>query len=111
TVNPAGVRRDEVITSGGTRIPGQSASSTVLTERGELADASWDPVWSAASAVTDSGWVAELRIPFGQLRFSRAEAQTWGLQVERRIARKQEQALFAFSPKDEPAGVALYGHL
>jgi hypothetical protein len=111
TVNPAGVRRDEVITSGGTRIPGQSAPTTVLAERGGLADASWDPVWSAAAAVTDSGWVAELRIPFGQLRFSRAEVQTWGLQIERRIARKQEQALFAFSPKDQPAGVALYGHL
>ena len=110
-VNPAGVRRDEMITSGGTRIPGQSAPTTVLTERGGLADPSWDPVWSAAAALTDSGWVAELRIPFGQLRFSRAEVQTWGLQIERRIARNQEQALFAFTPKDEPAGVALYGHL
>ncbi|MBW3628090.1 MAG: hypothetical protein KY464_02220 [Gemmatimonadetes bacterium] len=52
-----------------------------------------------------------MRIPFGQLRYSRGEVQSWGLQIERRIARKQEQALFAFTPKNQPAGVGLYGHL
>jgi hypothetical protein len=109
-VNPAGVRRDEVFTSGGNRA-GTVTTGGAVIERGGQADASWDPVWSAATSVNASGWVAEMRIPFGQLRFSRADVQTWGLQVERRIARKQEQALFAFVPKDQPAGVALYGHL
>jgi hypothetical protein len=110
SVNPSGVRRDEVFTSGGNRAGSTTASAGVI-ERGGQADATWDPVWSAAAAVTDSGWVAEMRIPFGQLRFNPGPSQTWGLQVERRIARKQEQALFAFTPKDQPAGVALYGHL
>jgi len=110
SVNPAGVRRDETFTSGGSR-SGTVTTGGAIIERGGQADQSWDPVWQAAATVTDSGWVAELRIPFAQLRFGRAAIQTWGLQLERRIARKQEQALFAFVPKNEPAGVALFGHL
>ena len=101
SVNPSGVRRDEVI----------SGSSGDGSSRFGGGDLTWDPVWAAASAVTDSGWVAEMRIPFSQLRFSPADVQTWGLQLERRIARRQELALFAFTPKDERGGVARYGHL
>ena len=108
SVNPAGVRRDEVFTSSGRTT---SSTSAVVTDRGGQADQSWDPVWSAATTTSDSGWTAEIRIPFSQLRFSGADAQTWGLQIERRIARKQELALFAFTPKDQPSGVPHYGHL
>jgi hypothetical protein len=34
-------------------------------------DFTFDPVWTARAHVTDSGWIAEMRIPFSQLRFSR----------------------------------------
>jgi hypothetical protein len=108
SVNPAGVRREEVFTSSGRTV---SSTSAVVTDRGGLVDASWDPVWSAVTSVTDTGWVAEIRIPFSQLRFSTADVQTWGFQVERRIARRQELAMFAFRPKDQPSGVPHYGHL
>ena len=109
SVNPAGVRRDEIFASSGRTV--NTAGQVVVTDRGGLADQSWDPVWEAATTVTDSGWIAEIRIPFSQLRFSPADRQTWGLQMERRIARRQEQAMFAFTPKDQPAGVPQYGHL
>ncbi|MFL5619783.1 MAG: DUF5916 domain-containing protein [Gemmatimonadaceae bacterium] len=109
SVNPAGVRRDEIFSSSGRTV--NTAGTTVVTDRGGLADQSWDPVWDAATSLSDSGWTAEIRIPFSQLRFSPADRQTWGLQMERRIARRQEQAMFAFTPKNQPAGVALYGHL
>jgi hypothetical protein len=113
-VNPDGVRRDELLFSGGSRSGSAAAGAgggSSFLERGGETDASWEPVWSAAAVVSDSGWTAEMRIPFSQLRFGREQAQTWGLQLERRIARKQEQAFFAFTPKTEPAGVALFGHL
>jgi hypothetical protein len=109
SVNPAGVRRDEIFASSGRTV--STSGQVVVTDRGGLADQSWDPVWDAATAVSDSGWIAEIRIPFSQLRFSPADRQTWGLQMERRIARRQEQAMFAFAPKDQAAGVPLYGHL
>jgi hypothetical protein len=94
-VNPSGVRRDEKLSGGNTW----------------HGDNSWDPVWEASTTVTDSGWVVEMRIPFSQLRFSGEAEQQWGLQLERTIARRQEQAVFSFTPKSEPGGIARYGRL
>ena len=89
--------------SGGNR-GGSATTGGAVIERGGVADVTWDPVWEAAATITDSGWVAEMRIPFAQLRFGGAAVQTWGLQLERRIARKQEQSLFAFVPNGQPGG-------
>lgn len=91
-VNPAGVRRDEVKT---------------VTED----DNSWDAVWDVATSVDSSGWTAEYRIPFSQLRFSRDSLQTWGVQFERVIGRRHEYSVSTFIPKKESGGVARYGHL
>src|SRR5215472_7526321 len=54
-------------------------------------DASWDPVWEGVTHIDEDGWTAEIRIPYSQLRFPRAEVQTWGLQVRRFIKRNNEQ--------------------
>ncbi|HKJ92116.1 MAG TPA: DUF5916 domain-containing protein, partial [Longimicrobiales bacterium] len=91
-INPAGVRRDEV--------------KVIETD-----DNSWDPVWDGATTVDDSGWTAEYRIPFSQLRFSSAEVQTWGIQLERVIGRRREYSVSTFIPKREQGGVPKYGHL
>ncbi|HEX7091744.1 MAG TPA: DUF5916 domain-containing protein, partial [Longimicrobiales bacterium] len=94
-VNPAGVRSDETLAGG--------------DEDG--GDESWDPVWEARTAVMADGWSVEMRIPFSQLRFATAAEQVWGMQLERTIARRQEEAVFAFTPRSERGGVARYGHL
>ena len=87
-INPAGVRGD--------RLNG---------------DASWDPVWEGAAAITETGWTAEMRIPYSQLRFSRDAIQTWGLQVIRVSDRINEQSMWAFRRRDQSGGPAYYGHL
>jgi hypothetical protein len=93
SVNPAGVKRDEIVNSGFRN------------------DVSWDAVWDAATSVDAEGWTVEMRIPFSQLRFSSADVQTWGLQLSRRINRIQEVSVFAFTPRSMRGGVARYGHL
>lgn len=74
-------------------------------------DPSWDGVWEAATRVDSLGWVAELRIPYSQLRFSRDSAQTWGLQVRRFIQRRNEESMWSFWGKAEPGGPNRFGHL
>lgn len=91
-VNPAGVRRDEV--------------KTINQD-----DNSWDAVWRVATSIDAGGWVAEYRIPFSQLRFSRDSVQTWGVQFERVIGRRKEYAVSTFIPKKESCCVPRYGHL
>jgi hypothetical protein len=92
-INPAGVRRDQTRAGDGSE------------------DDSWDPVWEAETSVSDSGWTAEMRIPFSQMRFSGESVQTWGLQVERQIARNQEFSVWSFTPRDQPGGIPRFGHL
>ncbi|HUQ19198.1 MAG TPA: DUF5916 domain-containing protein [Gemmatimonadaceae bacterium] len=91
-VNPLGVRRDQ------TRSPSNE-------------DDGWEPVWEVATSVTDSGWIAEMRIPFSQLRFSGRSNLMWGLQVERQIARNQEFSNWAFTPREQAGGIPRFGHL
>ena len=91
-VNPLGVRRDQ------TRSPSNE-------------DDSWEPVWEVKTSVSDSGWVAEMRIPFSQLRFTGKSNLEWGLQVERQIARNQEFSVWSFTPRDQPGGIPRFGHL
>ncbi len=74
-------------------------------------DASWDPVWEAATHVDDDGWTAEVRIPYSQLRFSRDSVQVWGLQIGRLIKRREEGDVWSFSRKTEAGGPPRYGHL
>jgi hypothetical protein len=66
-------------------------------------DSSWDAVWESAVSIDESGWSAELRIPLSQLRFPGGDAQTWGVNVERHIRRKNENAWLAMVPKNQNA--------
>jgi hypothetical protein len=103
-VNPSGVRRDGILGAGG---GGGFGGGGFTGSDGDLA---WDAVWDARTSVDETGWTAELRIPFSQLRFVQG-AETWGLQIERIIDRRQELSLFAFARKSEPGGVAAFGRL
>ena len=49
----------------------------------------WDGVWEAKSRILAEGWSAELRIPFKSISFN-PKLSSWGINVERTIARKQE---------------------
>jgi Domain of unknown function (DUF5916)/Carbohydrate family 9 binding domain-like len=74
-------------------------------------DLSWDAVWESGVHTDGEGWTAELRIPYGQLRFPDAPEQNWGLQVTRRIHRTQELSVWSPWPKETLQEVSLFGSL
>ncbi|MGH7449130.1 MAG: DUF5916 domain-containing protein, partial [Longimicrobiales bacterium] len=49
--------------------------------------------------------------PFSQLRFNPSAEQTWGVQIERQIARNREFSVFSFTPTTQPGGIPRFGHL
>ncbi|MEN8123292.1 MAG: DUF5916 domain-containing protein, partial [Bacteroidota bacterium] len=53
-------------------------------------DPNWDAVWESAVKITDKGWVAEIKIPYSALRFSKEEEQTWGINFFRTLKRRSE---------------------
>lgn len=92
-LNPAGVQRDFLIHGDSTEDP------------------SWDAVWEGEARIDERGWVAELRIPYSQLRFADADVQRWGFQVFRVLARESETSFWSPSPRDRPQVVSLFGEL
>ena len=74
-------------------------------------DDSWDPVWFGASTIDEQGWLAEMRIPLSQLRFSGEEGQVWGIQVQRRLYRRDERSGWQHIHRNSPGWVSLFGEL
>jgi len=91
---PAGERRDAIQSGDGGSI-----------------DGSWDPVWEVKTHVDSLGWVAEMRIPFSQLRFPKGVDQTWGIQFRRDIRAAGEAVDWSWSPRTEAGSTSKYGHL
>jgi hypothetical protein len=92
TVNPRGVQQD------------LQMSNDVNT------DADWDAVWEAATQMDSLGWTAELRIPLSQLRFTPGQ-ESWGLNFQRTIARRDEVSLWSPTPPGARGFVSRFGRL
>ncbi len=72
---------------------------------------SFDPVWQAETHVNGSGWTAEIRIPFTQLRFNAAQQQTWGVNIVRSIPAKNEIAFWQLIGRNETGWSSRMGEL
>lgn len=74
-------------------------------------DFSYNPVWEAKTAVDSSGWTAEMRIPFSQLRFNKADQQTWGINFNRWIPSRNEDVFWIYTPRNENGYASRFGNL
>ncbi|MGA2407156.1 MAG: DUF5916 domain-containing protein [Bacteroidales bacterium] len=74
-------------------------------------DSSWDPNWWVKTSINKEGWVAEMKIPFSQVRFDKSSSDGWGLDVARILYRKNEQTFWQHIPRDAPGLVHLFGEL
>ncbi len=54
----------------------------------------WNGVWDVRVTRDDKGWYAEFAIPFSTLKFKSDSVQTWSINFERNIRRKNEQILW-----------------
>ena len=66
-----------------------------LINSGESRNQAWDAIWTCSTKVNENHWTAEIGIPFSQLRFSKSDEMTWGLNLGRSLMRNQEDATWA----------------
>ena len=66
-----------------------------LINSGESRNQAWDAIWECSTKINDNHWTAEIGIPFSQLRFSKSDDMTWGLNLGRSLMRNQEDATWA----------------
>ena len=83
-VNPFGVQREGLISSGG-------ATNTSL-------DLAWDNIWYAAAKQSDGYWTAEMAIPFKTLRFKR-DNNTWNIKLYRIDSEYTERSSLPRTPR------------
>jgi len=74
-------------------------------------DASWDAVWPGRAHRDSTGWTAEMRIPFSQLRCQGGSKCTWGINFRRSIPRRNEEAYLVYQPKDASGFVSRFPEL
>ncbi len=94
TISVSGVRGDEFVSNDGRNW-----------------DASWNPIWYAKTQTDDSGWTAEIKIPFSQLRYGNEPEKIWGFQVTRRLFRKEERSNWQYIPQSSGQWVSRFGEL
>lgn len=78
-LNPLGIQADGIITGGN------------YGETAQIADLTWDGLFSSRGRVGADGYVVELAIPFKSLRYGVGEPHAWGLHLQRWVARKAER--------------------
>jgi hypothetical protein len=74
-------------------------------------DRGFDPVWEARVSVDSEGWMAELRIPFNQLRFTASETQVWGLNIYRAVPSSNEEVYWSLIRRTERVWASRFGEL
>ncbi len=74
-------------------------------------DREFDPVWEARVSIDTDGWVAEMRIPFHQLRFTAGETQVWGLNIYRSVPSRNEEVYWSLVRRTERVWASRFGEL
>jgi hypothetical protein len=74
-------------------------------------DSGFDPVWEAQTSTREGEWIAELWIPFSQLRFSRQSEQVWGLNIRRFRPTLDEEDYWVLIPRTERYWSSRFGDL
>ena len=65
----------------------------------------WNPVWDMQTGRFDGGWTIEMQIPFKSLRYGPGVTQVWGIQLGRRVRRKNESAYLTPIPISARPGI------
>ncbi len=92
-VNPAGVKQDRYWFNDNSR------------------DDSWDAVWDVKVTQDSTGWTADFKIPFSQLRFNRSPSTMFGFAVAREIGRLNETSTWPLLARSANGYVSSFGDL
>ena len=74
-------------------------------------DITWDAVWENATRITDSAWIAEVKIPYSALRFPKIENQVWGINFWRNFHRGHEYSTWSWVDNKSQDIFRYYGTL
>ena len=92
---PTGIEHDAQVskagqTRGGGGGPSRAGGGGAQRGGSSALSLNWDGVWEVKSQITRRGWESEMAIPFRTLRYRPGPDQSWGLNIERNLRRRNE---------------------
>ncbi|MCX7862963.1 MAG: carbohydrate binding family 9 domain-containing protein [Bacteroidales bacterium] len=63
-------------------------------------DPSYNAVWQSCTNITDTGWIAEIKIPYSAIRFPKKDIQEWKIQIVRYIRRNRQESRLSPEPRE-----------
>jgi len=90
--NPTGLEYDGQVTNEGQGGRGRGSSLGGF-------NVNWNGIWRVSTLMGDFGWSAEFAIPFATLRYDRKATRAWGMNFQRNIRRRNEQAFWSPLPR------------
>jgi len=98
---PAGQEYDGQVTDegGGRSLFGGGGGGGFSRGSGSGFNLNWDGAWQVQTTITDIGWSAEFAIPFRTIRYPTRENQSWGVNFQRNIRRRNETSYWAALPR------------
>jgi hypothetical protein len=93
--NPAGIEYDGQVTNEGQGGGGLGGGMTQQAGAGSGFNLNWDAAWQVRTSIGDYGWSAEFAIPFSSIRFAAGSDQSWGVNFQRNIRRRNERSFWA----------------
>jgi hypothetical protein len=93
--NPAGIQYDGQVTNEGQGSGGGGGPGGAQGGSGGGFNINWDGDWQVQTSITEVGWTAEMAIPFRTLRYPAQDTQSWGINFQRNIRRRNEIAFWA----------------
>ena len=75
--------------------PGGAKWDSQMSNEGREQNSNWDGIWDVGTRVGSDGWYAEIEIPFKTLKFGPADMQTWGINFQRRLRRRNENSYWS----------------
>ncbi|MGI9179446.1 MAG: DUF5916 domain-containing protein [Longimicrobiaceae bacterium] len=94
---PAGIEYDGQVTKEGQG--GIGLQTRQQASSGGGFNKNWDGSWQVATSRDAAGWYAEFRIPFSTLRYAGGGSQSWGLNLARKIRRRNEESFWSPIPR------------
>ena len=98
---PAGQEYDAQMANegGGRSLFGGGGGGGFSRGSGEGFNLNWDGAWQVRAQISEVGWSAEFAIPFRTIRYPARENQSWGVNFQRNIRRRNETAYWAPLPR------------
>jgi hypothetical protein len=93
--NPAAIEYDAQVSREGQGTSRFANAGRMQQGAGGGFNINWDGSWEVRTKTSSIGWCAEFQIPFRTLRYPEGRDQTWGMNFQRNIRRRNEVAFWA----------------